>query len=145
MALYYELPVYKVAYQALLEMQKTQVTLPKAYRYGPGVRMVDILIEIVVAISTANRKTDKTDIIDHMRDKVEEFKILSRVLCDLKCISTRRYAEFIEFAESMSKQLAAWHKSTLKQQHPSGKIDGVPEATATGRVQVNSIADTKTG
>lgn len=111
MANYDNLPVYKSAYDLLLYVFQIGHNMQRDYRYTLGETLKKELVGILVLIYKANMVTGKSDIIAEARERIVVVKLHLRLLCDLKQISMKGYANGAQMAESVSKQLAAWQKS----------------------------------
>lgn len=111
MANYDNLPVYKAAYDLLLYVFQIGHNMQRDYRYTLGETLKKELVGILVLIYKANMVTGKSDIIAEARERIVVVKLHLRLLCDLKQISMKGYANGAQMAESVSKQLAAWQKS----------------------------------
>lgn len=113
MASYDNLPVYKSAYDLLLYVFQIGHNMQRDYRYTLGENLKKELISVLSLIYKANTVTHKADVISEAREKIVIVKLHLRLLCDLKQISIKAYANSSEMVETVSKQLAAWHKSQL--------------------------------
>ena len=69
----------------------------------------------MVDIYRANSCTDKTSLLAGARERLVIVRLQLRLLRDLKQISIKTFALQSERQESLSKQLAAWHKSCRNQ------------------------------
>ena len=50
------------------------------------------------------------EFLQKMAEEIVEVKVYIRLLTDLRAISEGKYAEMIDLAQSISKQIAAWEK-----------------------------------
>ncbi|MCL2561434.1 MAG: four helix bundle protein [Rikenellaceae bacterium] len=115
MAIYDNLPVYKASYDLLLEVHKMNINLTREYRYTIGEKLKTELMDLMVAIYKAN----STD--EHEKERCQRIanqhivvvKLYMRLLHDLGQIKLVRFVALNEKAESISKQITAWHKSTV--------------------------------
>lgn len=112
--IYDNLPVYKAAYDLLLYMFKLGRNFQREYRYTLGENIKRELTDLLVCIYKANCTAQKHPILEKAREHVVVVKLQIRILADLKQISLRQYATAAENIESVSKQLASWHKASLK-------------------------------
>lgn len=115
MAHYDNLPVYKAAYDLLLYLFFIARNLKREYKYTIGEKIKNDMSELIIMIYKANSTREKTSYIAAAREKIETVRLQVRLLKDLKQIDTRRLAIVTPQVESISKQLAAWHKSSLTQ------------------------------
>lgn len=111
MAIYSELPVYKVTYELLREAIMLIRNVSRDYRYTLCHDMQEKIIGIMIRIYRANRTTDKKIHIGEARELLVEGRILIRLLADFRQISDKQFASLINKCEMVSKQLAAWEKS----------------------------------
>lgn len=111
---YDNLPVYKSAYDLLLFVFRLGSNLKREYRYTLGENLKNGLIQVLLCIYTANSSRQKEAPLQKAREEIVVVKVQLRLLSDLKQISIRQYALAAEQAESVSKQLAAWHRSCLQ-------------------------------
>jgi disulfide oxidoreductase YuzD len=86
--------------------------MERTYRFTLGERLQKEMTDIFLNVYRANNVTDKTTHIEHARENVEIVRLLFRLAYDEKQFSTKQYVETNEKIESISKQLAAWKKST---------------------------------
>lgn len=112
--MYDNLPVYKATYDLLLLLFKLNRNFQRDYRYTLGENIKNELIDLLVCIYKANASPQKSAILENARGHVVVTKLQFRLLSDLKQINVKQYAAIAERIESISKQLAAWHKSSMK-------------------------------
>lgn len=115
MAAYDNLPAYKAAYDLLLEIYKMNINLTREYRHSLGEKLKHEVTEIMVHIYKANvhNEQDKVSNLRYARERIVVVKIYMRMLHDLNQINLKRFVGLSEKAEDLSKQVTAWHKSTL--------------------------------
>lgn len=113
MALYENLPVYKAAYDLLLDSFRMCKNLERDFRYTIGEKLKQDIMDIMVDIYKANATTEKTSVLASARERLVVVKLQIRLLRDLKQISIKTFALQSEKAELLSIQLAAWHKSSF--------------------------------
>lgn len=112
--IYDNLPVYKATYDLLLQIFQLNKNFQRDYRYTLGENVKNELIQLLVCIYKANSTQQKSPVLEQAREHVVVIKLQIRLLSDLKQISIKQYASAAEKIESISKQLAAWHKSSVK-------------------------------
>lgn len=110
--IYDNLPVYKATYDLLLQVFRMNRNFQRDYRYTLGENVKNELIALLVCIYQANSTTQKSIHLQKAREHVVVVKLQIRLLMDLKQINLKQYATAAEQIESVSKQLAAWHKSS---------------------------------
>lgn len=111
MAIYTNLPIYKASYSLLLSVSRAIPEMSRDCRFSVGQDLRKRLMDIIIQIYNANRERDKVPIIRKMREYLLESQVLIRIMGDLHYISLGRQAEWMEYAVSISKQMAAWEKS----------------------------------
>lgn len=114
MALYLELPVYKVCNELYVEFVKTRRTLPREERYTIGQELDRALVDTLVLIQRINSTRDKVPLIGRARQLVAEIQVRMRVLRDVRALSIRHFTELFDRSESLSRQLASWQKFSQK-------------------------------
>ncbi|MCI1640108.1 MAG: four helix bundle protein [Bacteroidales bacterium] len=114
MAVYENLPVFKVAYDLMVYMYQMCGNLNRLYRYSIGERIEMELMDLLLDIYRANSNEDKISFLRNAREKVTSIKLCVRLLHDTKQISLKRFSYISEQMESVSKQLTAWYKKCNK-------------------------------
>lgn len=114
MAAYENLPVYKAAYDLLLDVFRMNNNLTREYRYTLGEKLKLELMQLIVTIYKANVNEDeKEDNLRLARECIVVIKLHMRLLHDLKQIQMKRFVALNEKTENLSKQVTAWHKSVV--------------------------------
>ena len=114
MAIYENLPAYKAAYDLLLDVFKMNIHLTREYRYTLGEKLKNDLTTLIVTIYKANvDDAMKESNLSHAREYVVLVKLYMRMLHDLNQINLKRFVALSEKTENLSKQITAWHKSTV--------------------------------
>ncbi len=108
---YDELPVYKASYDLILEVFKSSQTIKREYRYTLGEELKKEIVALMMCVYRANITVDKEQYILKAREHIEVVKLQIRLLHDLGQMPVRSMAKLNLNIESISKQLAAWHKS----------------------------------
>ena len=111
MALYDELPVFKAAYDLLLDIYRFSATLTREYKYTLGEKLKNETLELLMLVYRANSSKTKFDIIQQAREQIEIVRLLLRVLKDLNQISVNSFVRVNQQVENVSKQLTGWQKS----------------------------------
>lgn len=117
MAIYDNLPVYKASYDLILTMFKLNRHLQRDYRFTLGETTIKELVALMLCIYKANSIPQKSALISRAREHVVVIKLHIQLLMDLHQITIKQYAAAAELIESISKQLAAWHKSVDKKEN----------------------------
>jgi S23 ribosomal protein. len=121
MALYENLPVFKASYDVLLSIYALSRNMQREYRYTIGEKLKTELMDMMVNIYKANSITDKSSVIQQARESLVVIKLHLRILRDLKQISVKSFALLSERIESLSKQLALWHKYSKNKEKIANK------------------------
>lgn len=125
MALYLELPVYKVRNELYVEFVKTRRTLPREERYTIGQELDRALVDTLVLIQRINSTRDKVPLIGRARQLVAEIRVRMRVLRDVRALSIRHFTELFDRSESLSRQLASWQKFSQRQRISDADVSPV--------------------
>lgn len=112
MALYTTLPVYKVAYDLLIEVFKRTKLFPREYKYTIGERLKNESLELVITIYKANKsaKLNRVERIKDARENVETIRLLLRIIKDLQVIGNKPFVFLNSKVEEVSVQLTGWQK-----------------------------------
>lgn len=105
----------------MLEFIRMMSDLPRDLRYSIGQDVRNKIMEIIVHIYRANRSRNKVHIILDMRELLLEIQVYIRLLCDLHCISERKFVSLVELTTNISKQMSAWEKSENRKQNGEQK------------------------
>jgi hypothetical protein len=114
MANYIELPVYKVAYDLLLQIYALTHNLTREYKFTLGEKLKNEITELLSNIYRANRISEKAKYLETARENLELVRLYVRILLDTKQISSKKHIFLNLSIEKVSKQLAGWHKSVIK-------------------------------
>lgn len=114
MALYSELPVYKLGYDLLIQTYQRTAVFSREYKYTMGERLKNESTDMLLNIYKANKskKDNKEQFIDLARQNVEVIRLLLRLCKDLKVIGMKGFVALNMQVEELSKQLASWQKYT---------------------------------
>jgi hypothetical protein len=118
MALYENLPVYRVAYDLLRKTYRLCIGMQRTYRFTLGEQVQSQMTELMLNIYRANSVRDKPAHIRKARENAVAVRLLLRVAHDEKQIAMKRFIEVNDDIESISKQLTAWEKSMSIGQPP---------------------------
>lgn len=115
MALYSNLPVYKLGYDLLIELYNRTKTFEREYKYTIGEKLKEESLTMLIHVYRANksRKEDRLEYIEQARKNIEVIRLLVRVTKDLKIIGTKGFCFLNMKIEELSKQLTAWQKYTV--------------------------------
>jgi len=115
MALATELSVYKSTYDLTLKTFSIVKNFSREYKYTLGESMKSELLKVSVLVYRANvSRNNRSMILAEAREHIEALRLLFRLAHDTKTISLGSFVELAESIEAISKQLAAWQKSSEK-------------------------------
>jgi hypothetical protein len=114
MAVYENLPVFKLTYDLTIYLYPVCGNLNRLYRYSIGAYIEDSLVALLLDIYRANADDDKVISLRDACEKVTSIKLCVRLLHDTKQISLKRFSYISKQTESISKQLNAWYKKYNK-------------------------------
>ena len=123
MALYFELPVYKLAYDLLLAIYERTKLFIREHKYTLGEKLKNETLELLINIYKANKSKQATRLqyIDSARQNIEVVRLLLRVAKDLKIIGIKGHVALNVQVEELSKQLTSWQKYTAGAHTKEGK------------------------
>lgn len=90
---YNQLPVFKAAYDLLLEVFKSSQHMKREYRYSLGEELKKEMTRLMLSIYRANMRTEKVEHILKAREHIEVVKLQVRLLHDLKQLPVRNMAK----------------------------------------------------
>lgn len=114
MALFTQLPVYKLGYDLLIELYKRTSNFTREYKFTLGERLKNNATDMLINIYKANKskKENRLQYIDEARQNIEVLRLLLRLCKDLKIMGVKRFVALNMQVEELSKQLASWQKYT---------------------------------
>jgi hypothetical protein len=115
MALFTELPVYKLGYDLLIQVYKITGSFTKEFKYTVGERLKNETLELLINIYKANKAKTETrrHYIESARGNLEIVRLLFRVIKDLNVTGMKNFVTLNVHVEELSKQLASWQKYTV--------------------------------
>lgn len=115
MALFSELPVYKLAYDLLISIYKKTRAFTREYKYTIGEKLKNETLELLINIYKSNKSKKETRVqfIETARQHIEVLRLLLRVSKDLQIIGIKGFVALNVQVEELSKQLASWQKYTV--------------------------------
>ena len=84
MAKYEHLPIYKAAFDLLLYFEKVVGNFSRYNKYTHGSALRDITREIVMLIIRANNIRDRMVVLEEVRIKLEELKVVIRICKEVR-------------------------------------------------------------
>tara|TARA_B100000768_G_C11283005_1_gene379836 strand:- start:1154 stop:1519 length:366 start_codon:yes stop_codon:yes gene_type:complete len=114
MALFTELPVYKLGYDLLIQTYQRTAVFSREYKYTIGERLKNEVTDMLINIYKANhsKKESRYKYIEFSRENIEVVRLLFRLCKDLKIIGMKGFVALNIQVEELSKQLASWQKYT---------------------------------
>lgn len=126
---YDNLPVYKEVYDLTLQVYKSSQHMQRDYRYTLGEKIKTELVDMTTAVYSANVSADKEPYIVEARRLIQVLRVQMRLLHDLGQVSVNNMAAMNLSIDSISRQLTAWHNSTVKRKNGNTAVGAVADAT----------------
>jgi hypothetical protein len=115
MATYDQLMIYKHAYDLAVDLMPLTKKMDRGYKFTLGERINNAGIEMLICIYRINISKENRDrYFVSAREQVELVRLLLRLMKDLHLVSLNRFTRLNELVESISKQLAGWHRSSAE-------------------------------
>jgi HEAT repeat protein len=114
MALFSELPVYKLGYDLLIKLYQRTAVFSREYKYTMGERLKNEITDMLINIYKAHKSKKETSAlyVEGARQNMEVVRLLLRICKDLKVIEMKGFVALNIQVEELSKQLASWQKYT---------------------------------
>ncbi len=107
--------VYKTTYQLVQLLLSQSDNVPRKWRRVLWEKTVDIATDMLALIVYAYEERDKNKRLDYLDRTLTQFTILNTYirLCNENAIlKTQKVTTIVELTTDISKQIAAWRKST---------------------------------
>ena len=128
MAIYFNLPVYKVSYKMVFMLFQTSSSFSREYKYTIGQDLKNEGMDLIKNIYRANKAEDKTVYIGKAKENLETVRLLIRLMQDFNQLGIKPFVEINQGIENVSKQFNAWGKySAVKLLEVKTKVKDVPE------------------
>ncbi|MDR1698535.1 MAG: four helix bundle protein [Prevotellaceae bacterium] len=111
MALFEELPIFRVAYELLRTAYRLSSKMSRAYRFTLGESLQSDCKELLLCIYQANSSFDKSHSLSEARKRAIAAQLLLRIAHEEGEIDSKNYLRTSDILQNASKQLTAWHKS----------------------------------
>lgn len=105
------LPVYKDAYDLMLEVYQFSKHFDREYRFTLGERLKNEILELLINVYQAQTSDNKKGEIVQARTHAELSRLLLRVSKDLHLIELKRFIRLNEKIEDIMRQLSGWLKA----------------------------------
>ncbi|MFN7685328.1 MAG: four helix bundle protein [Oligoflexia bacterium] len=105
-----ELPIYGAVYRYAREIFAIKIKLPKSLKHDLGQETFSSAIRILKHIALANRAHDKTPHIEEALLEIEAQWALTRLIFDLRGISTGQFEAVSQRLSEIGRQAQAWLK-----------------------------------
>ena len=109
-----DLPIYRDAYELLLLITKLAQQYPRGYRQGLARDVCTVAQSLVTSIFQANCTTEKTPIIEVLREQLQTLQLLMRLSKDLRLISAGQFGATVALLDAVGKQSTGWLKYARK-------------------------------
>ncbi len=96
--------------------------LPKTAKYSLGLKIDNLFIDIIEAISIAafQQRAEKLPYLKRAVARVDTLKVFLQLLWEMKLMDTKQYAEISEKLADIGKMLGGWYGQVIKQNSPVG-------------------------
>lgn len=111
MALYDQLPVYKVCYDLLSLLIDAGSNMQRSFRYTLGERIQNTTVELLLNIYRANCSYDKSGYLATARDNLVAVRLFLRLAHDKHQIASKLFLRANDMIENAGRQLTSWSKS----------------------------------
>ena len=105
MALFTQLPVYKLGYDLIIELYKRTAVFAREYKYTLGERLKNETTDMLINVYKSNKSKKETRLqyIDIARQNIEVARLLLRICKDLKIIGIKGFVALNIQEEELSK------------------------------------------
>ena len=111
MVLYNQLPIYRDAYQLLLEIYQITNKFPRDFKYTLGQDMKKSALELFKELYNANISIENhKEYINKFLASFELLKIEMRLCTDLQILSVNKLAQLSLIMDCIGKQASGWRK-----------------------------------
>ena len=109
------LPIYKAAFDLLLNIEKIVAKFSRANKFVYGTDLRNKAKDVIMLVVRANNILDKLPILEEMRIQLEEIKLLIRICMEIKAFpSFNSFEILINQVVEIAKQNEGWIKSLSK-------------------------------
>lgn len=115
------LPVYKDAYDLMLEIFQYSKQFQREYRFTLGERLKNEVLELLIKVYEAQMGYDRQKNILRARKHAELSRLLIRLTKDLRLIDLKRFIRMNDNIEKILRQLSGWLKVQTQCRSPVGQ------------------------
>lgn len=96
--------------------------LPKTAKYSLGLKIDNLFIDTIEAISIAAfmSRADKIPYLKRAITRVDTLKVFLQMLWEMKLLDTKCYGEISKKLSEVGKMLGGWYGQVIKQNSPAG-------------------------
>ena len=105
-------PVIVKTYNLTLWYIKKLNSLPKNHRYTLGEKIQNTLINLLLILSDTIYSKDKKTLLQKANKEIEKLRLLTRLLRDLKIISTDNFRFITSSLDEVGQMVGGWMKSS---------------------------------
>ena len=112
MAQYEHLPIYKKAFDLLVYFERIVKNFSRYHKYTHGSALRNIAQEVVMLIIRANNSQEKGPVLQEVRIKLEELKVVIRICKEIKAFSNfNSFETSINLVIDIARQNEGWMRS----------------------------------
>lgn len=96
--------------------------LPKTAKYSLGLKIDNLLIDTIEAISIASflQRAEKLPYLKRAIARVDTLKVFLQLVWEMKLLESKQYGEISEKVSEIGKMLGGWYGQVVKQNSPAG-------------------------
>jgi len=119
MAQYEHLPIYKAAFDLQIYFEGIVRNFSRYHKYTHGTALRNLAREVVMLIVRANNCGDKLPVLEELRIKLEELKIVIRICKEVKAFPNfNSFETSIRGVVGIARQNEGWVRSVSARQGP---------------------------
>ncbi len=114
MNFYENLPIYKLATELAVRMDKVVREFSRFHKYALGARLRNSALDLVLLVARANRREERVAALDLLCRQVEELKVMLNLGKELQAFqSFREFAQLMEQVVNIARQAEGWRRKCL--------------------------------
>ena len=115
MARYEHLPIYKASFALLMHVETLVHGFSRYHKYTHGTDMRNTAREVVKLVVRANNREDKVPVLAELRERLEELKLLARIVKELRALpNLKAYERLADLIVDVSRQNEGWMRSLAR-------------------------------